>query len=176
LRAARSSERKDKNAWWQGTRAPRSPHSQSASSFQTLNIVLSITCETTTCSSILCCNVDMTWGKRLPRHVHYKITLTAAWLEVKWVMQQVVFEKQNGPCSWDWQTVASMLQKNCVTRVLHLHAMRLHHCAAWNTQLERTSEINLHEWTTSLQCSVLVTDWTNRNLGKLFKIQIWKMY
>ena len=88
----------------------------------------------------------------------------------------MVFEKRNGPCSWDWQTVASMLQKNCVTRVLHLRAIRLHHCAVWNSQLEITSEINLHEQTISLQCSVLVTDWTNRNLGKLFKILIQKMY
>jgi hypothetical protein len=88
----------------------------------------------------------------------------------------MAFEKRNGPCSWYWQTAASMLQKNCVTRVLCLHAMRLNHCAVQNSQLEITSEINLHEWTTSLQCSVLVTDWRNRNLGKLFKILIRKMY
>lgn len=67
----------------------------------------------------------------------------------------MVFEKQNWPYSQGWQTAASILQKNCVTRILHLHAMRLHHCAVWNSQQEITSEINQHE-RTSLQCSVLV--------------------
>ena len=88
----------------------------------------------------------------------------------------IAFEEPHGPSSWDWLTVASLLQKKYMTRVLHPHAMRLHHCAVHNSHLEITSDINLHELTSSLQCSVLETDWTNGNLGKLFQIMIWKTY